>query len=234
MRGFIGWLLLVATLGGLAFVAAPIVAEPVIAGAVRAALPLGSGPVEVDVSVDTLGLLRGSVDRIRLTGTDLEATDASIGSLDVTADGIAIGDRSFDSMQGSLAGVVLRRPGGVRVAIEEITLTGAASAADVDARLKPETVVELAGSALAGAGLNAEGIELTDGGLRVSVLGQQANVAIGVVDGAVVVAGSVAGGSIVLFKPEPGEPWRITSVSVSPAGMDVHAVLDVAAALRAR
>ena len=50
-----------------------------------------------------------------------------------------------------------------------------------------------------------------------------------------VVAGSVAGGGqIVVFGPEPGDPWRISGVSVSPDGLEVHALVDLGAVLRSR
>lgn len=227
MRSFVGWLLLVAILGAIGFVAAPLVARPLIAQSVRAALPFAADPLEVDVAVDTLHLLTGSIDGIHVTGSHLETASATIGSLDVSAHDVSIGDHGFASMTGTLDTVVMHRPSGGDLPIDRITLSGASSAVDADALLGKAAVVELVQKALGDSGLPVDGIELTSGGLRLAVLGQRTEVAIGVVDGAVTIAGSVSGGSIVLFRPEAGDPWRITGVSMSPSGMDVHAVLDL-------
>jgi hypothetical protein len=229
VRTFLGWLLLVAILGTIAFASAPLVAQPLIAQGVRAALPFGADPLEVDVSVDTPHLLTGSIDAIHITGSHLETAGASIGSLDVTADDVSIADRGFASITGTLGAVVLHRPSGIGLPIDRITLSGASTAVHADALLGKETVVALVQAALADSGLAADAIELTNGGLRLTVLGQRTEVAVGVVDGAVTLggAGSIASGSIVVFRPQPGDAWRITGVSTSPSGMDVHAVLDL-------
>jgi hypothetical protein len=234
VRTFVGWLLLVAILGTIAFVAAPVVARPLIAQSVRAALPFAADPLEVDASVDTLHLLTGSIDTIHVAGSGLETTSASIGSLDVTARDVSIGNRGFASMTGTLETVVLHRPSGVDLPIDRITLSGASSAVEADALLGKASVIDLVKTALAGSGLPVGAVELTAGGLRLTVLGQPTAIAVGVTDGAVTLAGSVAGGSIVLFRPEAGDGWRITGVSTSPSGMDVHAVLDLDRLLASR
>jgi len=234
MRSLIGWLLLVAILGTIAYVAAPVVAQPLIAQSVRAALPFGADPLEVDASVDTFHLLTGSIDTIHVTGSGLETTSASIGGLDVTVHDISIGSHGFASMAGTLDAVVLHRPSGVDLAIDRITLSGASSAVEADALLGKASVIDLVKTALAGSGLPVGAVALTAGGLRVTVLGQPTTVAVGVADGAVTLAGSVAGGSIALFRPEAGDGWRITGVSTSPSGMDVHAVLDLDRLLASR
>jgi hypothetical protein len=227
VRTFLGWLLLVAILGTIAFVAAPLVARPLIVQSVRAALPFGADPLEADVSVDTLRLLQGSIDVIHVTGSHLETATATIGSLDVTATDVSIVDHGFASVSGTLEAVELHRAAQPALPIDRITLSGASNAVEADALLGKEPIVGIVQSALADSGLPVEGVELTNGGLRLTVLGQPTEVAVGVVDGAVTLAGSVAAGSIVLFRPEAGEAWRITAVSTSPSGMDVHAVLDL-------
>jgi hypothetical protein len=234
VRTFVGWLLLVAILGTIAFVAAPVVARPLIAQSVRAALPFAADPLEVDASVDTLHLLTGSIDTIHVAGSGLETTSASIGSLDVTARDVSIGNRGFASMTGTLETVVLHRPSGVDLPIDRITLSGASSAVEADALLGKASVIDLVTRVLVDSGLPVGAVELTAGGLRLTVLGQPTAIAVGVADGAVTLAGSVAGGSIVLFRPEAGDGWRITGVSTSPSGMDVHAVLDLDRLLASR
>jgi hypothetical protein len=65
----------------------------------------------------------------------------------------------------------------------------------------------------------------------VQVLGQRTDVAIGVVDGSLTIAGALAGGQIALFGPATGDPWRLAGVAITPDGLQVHASLDLDQAL---
>jgi len=235
MRSFLGWVLLVAVLGGLAFIFAPIVARTLVADAVRAASPFGSQPIDVEVDATALALLGGKVDSIHLTGANLAAGRLDVGSLDATADGVGILDRAFDSMTGTLSAVTLRRSDGTDLRAREVRLSGPSDAVDATADVGAAAALKIVRQALESAGLPSDNAELVDGGVRLSVLGQATTLALGAVDGSVTIAGSVAGGGpIVVFGPEPGDPWRITGVSVTTAGLDVHAVVDLGAMLRAR
>jgi hypothetical protein len=232
MRSFLGWVLLVAVLGGLAFLFAPIVARTLVADAVRAVSPFGSEPIDVEVDATAAGLLRGKVDSIRVTGANLAAGRLEIGNLDATATNIGILDRAFDSMTGTLGSVVLRRSDGSELRAREVQLSGPSDAVQATASVGPDAALRIVRQSLDGAGLPTGNAELVDGGVRLSVLGQQTTLALGAADGSVTIAGSVAGGSpIVVFGPEPGDPWRITGVSVSPDGLEVYATIDLAAVL---
>ena len=235
MRSFLGWVVLVAVLGTAAALLAPLVAQPLVAQAVRSVSPFGSQPLDVEVDADGLGLITGKITSIHVTGADLTASRLDIGSLDVTARDIGILDRSFASITGTLANVVMRRSDGTALQAREVQLSGASDAVEATARVGRDAALEIVRRALEGAGLPTEGLELIDGGVRVSVLGQRTDVAVGASDGAVAIAGSVAGGvPIVVFGPEPGDPWRITGVSVAPDGLQVEATIDLAAVLSAR
>src|SRR5438094_948880 len=155
VRSFLGWLLLIAIFGAIVFVAAPLVARPLVAQSVRAALPTRAGTVDVDVTVDTLHLLAGSIDQVHITGSHLENEGATVGSLDVTADNVSIGDRRFASITGTLKTVVLHRPSGVELPMDTITLSGPSSAVIADAVLGKQTVTQLVQAALADSGLAA-------------------------------------------------------------------------------
>ena len=235
MRGFLRWLLLVAVLGGVAFFLAPIVARPLVADAVRAASPFGSQPLEVDVDVDALGLLGGKVTRIHMTGANLSASGLEIAGLDVTATDVGILDRSFASIAGTLESVALRRSDGTEIQAREVRLAGPSDAVEATASVSRRAALDIVGRELAAAGLPTANLELIDGGIRVSVLGQRSDVALAAAGGAVTIAGSIAGGGpIVVFGPEPGDPWRVTGVAVSPNGLEVHTSIDLGAVLRAR
>jgi hypothetical protein len=233
MRTLLSWGLFVAILAGLAYVLAPLVARPLVADAVRAASPFGSAPLEVDVTADAIGLLQGRIDSVHLTGSDLTSERAPIGRLDITADNVGIIDRTFASMSGSLESVIMTRADGSSVQLARVDLSGPSDRLEATARIDRDAALAIVGQALASAGLPADGAELIDGGVRLSVLGQRTDVAIGVVDGAVSIAGSIAGGgSIVVFGPEAGDPWQITGVSASPNGLQVHALIDLGPLLR--
>ena len=235
MRSFLGWLILVALLGAVGYVAAPLVVRPLVADAVRAVSPFGAEPLEVDVDVDTLRLLRGTIDSVHVSGTNLTSERLVIGRLDATATSVALGDRSFSSMSGSLDGVVLRGSDGAEVQAQRVQLSGPSDAVEAVASLSPDAAIAIVRKALDEAGLSSENLALVDGGVRMSVLGQTADVALGAADGAVTIAGSNAGGgTIVVFGPEPGDPWRITGISVSPDGIEVNAVVDLGSLLRSR
>lgn len=231
MRSFLGWVSLVAILGAIAFVVAPVAAHPLVVEAVRAASPFGAAPLDVEVTLDPLGLLRGTIDRVHVTGSDLHARGATIGALDVTLTDVAIGDHSFGSIEGTLGSVVITRPDGTSVDVDRIGLSGPSTAVDATAGISHDAAVALVRDALAGAGLPAQGIELIDGGVRLEVLGQRTDVAIGVSDGSLTIGAAQAGGQIVLFAPSAADPWRLTNVAITPAGMQVQATADLAQGL---
>jgi hypothetical protein len=233
VRSFLGWVVLVAVFAAIAYLLAPVIARPLVADAVRAASPFGSEPLDVDVDADTLGLLRGTITSIHVTGTSLTETRLDVARLDVTVRDVGVLDRTFASLDGTLESVVLRRDDGAEMKAREVRLSGASDAVLATARAGREATLDLVGRALRGAGLPADGLELIDGGVRMSLLGQQTDVALGASDGALTIAGSIGGGgSIVVFGPEAGDPWRITGVSVSADGLEVHAVIDLGAVLR--
>jgi hypothetical protein len=233
MRTFLGWVSLMAILGAIAFVLAPTLLRPLIVDGVRAASPFGSEPLDVDVSLDTVGLLRGTIDRIHVTGANLQTAQATIGNLDLTGTDVSIGDHTFRSIAGSLDSVVIRRAEGGSIAVDRIDLSGPSDSVDATASISPAAAIALVRTALTDAGLPAVDVALINGGVRLQVLGQSTDVAIGVADGSMIITGSVAGGEIVLFGPAVGDPWRISAVAVTANGIQVHAVTDLESAIAA-
>lgn len=227
MRTFLGWVLLVAILGAIAFAVAPVVARPLVVDAVRAASPFDAQPLGIDVSVDSLNLIQGRIDRIHVTGTDLHAGGMTFGTLDVTATDVAIGDHSFDSIQGTLGSVVLTRSDGTSLDADRIVLSGPSTAVDATATIARDAAIAMVRGALTQAGLPTDGIELVDGGVRLQLLGQRTDVAIGVVDGSLTIAAALAGGQVVLLGPSAGDPWRLSGVTIAPTGMQVQAIADL-------
>ena len=235
MRTFIGWVLLVAVLGAAAYVLAPIVARPLIADAVLAASPFGGEPLNVDVAVSPTGLLRGTIDSIHVTGADLTTDRLAIGRLDVTASDVGVVDHAFTSMTGTLDAVELRRGDGSAIQASRVQLAGPSTEVEATAAVGRDATLDLVRGALEAGGLSTGNVALVDGGVRVTILGQPTVVTLGAADGAVTIAGSIAGGGpIVVFGPEPGDPWQITGVTVSSSGLEVRALLDLGPLLSGR
>ena len=233
MRSFLGWVVLIALLGAVAYVLAPMVVRPLVADAVRAVSPFGSEPLEVDATVSTDGLLRGTIDSIHVTGADLTSDRLLIGRLDITASGVGVLDRDVRSLTGSLETVAIRRADGMLLQASGVRLSGPSDAVVVAATVGREETIEIVRHALANPGLPAGDVALIDGGVRVYILGRRTDFSLGAVDGGIALAGSLAGGQpIAVFGPEPGDPWQITSVSATPDGLEVHALVDLGAALR--
>jgi hypothetical protein len=235
MRSFLGWAILVALLLAIGFVLAPIVVRPLIADAVRAVSPFGGEPLDVSVDVSTTGLLHGTIDSVHVIGASLASERLTIGHLDLTVSNVGIGDHSFSAVTGDLDDVALQRADAGDAHARRVTLTGPSDAVDATASIDKDSALAMVRAALASAGLPAGDLALTSTGVRLTVLGQSTEVALRVVDGSVAIAGSIAGaGSIVVFGPEPGDPWQITAVSVSPDGLDLRASLDLNSALSGR
>src|SRR5262245_57768700 len=124
MRGFFGFLvLLLVALAIAALVIVPAIVRPMVVEQVRQASPFEQ-PIEVEVDVDPLQLLLGSIREIRVTGANLEAEGAIIGSLDLTLSDVSTGSRTWRSLVGRLSNVQLPFVQRTNLVIETIDLTG--------------------------------------------------------------------------------------------------------------
>jgi hypothetical protein len=232
MRSLLGWGTLVGILLTAAFLVAPILVRPLVGEAVRAVSPFGGAPLQVDAEVSALALLQGRIDSIHVMGSDLTAGSVAIHGLDVTATDVAVGDHSFSSMTGQLASVSIAREGAARLEAERVQLSGSSQSVEATGTIGRDDALAMVRAALESAGMPAGDIALIDGGVRLTLLGQPTNVGLGVVDGAVTIAGAVAGGSIVVLAPEPGDRWQFTDVTASPEGVEVRALVDLGSLLR--
>jgi hypothetical protein len=64
-----------------------------------------------------------------------------------------------------------------------------------------------------------------DGGLRLSLAGVEVRAGISVEGGALVLRPGI-GGPILLFQPNPSDPWRLSEAYVSPSGITVRGTID--------
>ena len=226
MRGFLGIVvLLLVALVAAALVAVPTIVRPIVVDAVRAASPFGDQPIDVEVEIDPVALMLGSIDRIHVTGANLEAEGASIAGLDLTLTHVLTGDHTFRSMSGRLTGVSLPFVQSSTLVIDTIELSGRSGDVSAVVRLDLRAALALIGNAFADAGIAVESLELAEGGVAFVLFNQRVVVPVSVDTGALVIP-DVAGGLLVIVEPGPDDPWRITGVAVTPSGMEVQVSLE--------
>jgi hypothetical protein len=227
MRSLFGFIAFATVLivAGAALIVPPVVG-PMVATAVRAASPFGDQPLDVQVDVNALGLIRGFVSEIRVSGTNLGRDGVSIESLDVTAHGVGIGDHAFAETTGGLQGVSIPTDDGSVINVDRITLSGPSKALTAVAHLDRAGAVAFIQHALEVQGVAVTGLELTSGGIALVIFEQRVELQVGVQDGALVIPDMLGGGPLELLTPFPDDPWRLSSATLTTAGMDIDATVD--------
>ena len=235
MRNLLGFLAFVAVLIALvAGLVVPALVAPMVASAVRAALPFGSQPVDVQVSVDAIGFIRGFVGEIRISGKDLrdEDHDIPIGSVDVTFDGVGIGDHAFAAATGSLDAVTLPL-GDATLIVRRVVLAGPSTALTATAHLDRQAAIAFIQHAFDEQGVDIGDVDLATGGISFVAFEQQVQVPLAVADGALVVPDMLGAGTLELLAPAEGDAWRLTGATITTGGMDLVASVDATALLTA-
>ena len=236
MRGFLVFLVLaIVGLGAFVFFALPALVGPLVINAVRDALPFGDQSLQIDVSVSGLGLLDGRIDAIHVRGANLTARGAyagvSIGTLDLTALRVQIGNHAFDAVSGGLDNLQLPMTDGHSLSVTRVDVSGGSTAVSGAVHFSGKDAVAFITRTLAGQGVAATGVELGDGGVSLVVFGKRLEFALGVEGGALIVPDAPGGGSIPLLEPGTNDRWRLTGVSVTPDAIQLDAVMDADALL---
>ena len=234
MRSLLGFLVFIAAVVALvmAFAVPPLVA-PMVEAAVREASPFGDQPIDVEVDVDAIGLIRGFVSEIRISGEDLEKDDVRLGKVDLTVRGVRIDDTSFAGIDGGMSVVSVPFFGFDPLVVSRIELSGASDELAATASLDHDTALAFITRSFADQGVVASGFELIDGGVSVVIFEQRVDLAIGVADGAMVIMDVLGTGPLELLAPFPEDPWRLASVTASFAGLEIVAAVDAGALLAA-
>ena len=227
MRGFFGFVvLLLAALAVAALVLLPIVVRPMVADAVRGASPFGDAPLEVEVDINPVSLLLGTVDRIRVTGVGLQAEGADIAALDLTLTDVETGSHRFREASGRLTGVALPFVQATPLVIETIELSGGSGNLVATAIFDLRGTLALIGNAFAEAGIAVDSLEVVEGGVAFAFFDQRVVVPVGADGGELVIPDVAGAGPLVIVAPGPDDPWRITGVAIGPTGMEVDVSLE--------
>lgn len=229
MRSLLGFLAFIAVVIGLvgAFLVPTIVA-PMVAAAVREASPFGDQPLDVEVDVDAIGLLRGFVGEIRISGTDLEDDEVRIEDLAITVQGLRLDDRSFSAIEGGLQTVAVPLGGAEPLVVDRIALSGVSETVNATVQLDHDATLAFVTRTFADQGVEVRDIELIDGGVSVVIFEQRVPLAFAVADGALVIADLLGTGPMELLAPLPDDPWRLIAVTATLGGMELVASLDAA------
>lgn len=229
MRSLLGFLVFITIVVavGIALLVPAIVA-PMVAAAVREASPFGEQPLTVEVDVDAIGLLRGFVGEIRISGADLEQEGVAIGDLAITVQNVRIDDRSFTAIDGGLESVAVPLVDGEPLPVERIELTGASDAVTASARLDYAATLAFITRSFDVQGVDARDVELIDGGVSIVIFEQRVALALAVADGALVIADLLGTGPMELLAPLPDDPWRLVGVTATSGGMEIVAAVDTA------
>jgi hypothetical protein len=234
MRSLLGFVAFVAVLVGIgAALLVPPLVGPMVVSAVRNASPFGTQSMDVQADVDAIGLIRGFVREIHVSGKGLDRDGATIETLDVRAHGVGIGDHAFAESSGGLEGVSIPTDDGSVIRIDRISLSGPSTALLAKARLERASALAFVQHALDAQGVAVSDLQLTNGGISLVIFEQRVELQVGVQDGALMILDMLGGGPLELLTPFPNDPWRLTAATVTTAGMDIEAVVDVAALLSA-
>lgn len=233
MRGCLSVLVLGAVfLAGSVWFAGP----PLAAGLVTIALQasgLSADRVGVQVTADPpLELAAGRADRVVIRATGARWRGVRFASLDVSLGDVDLPARTAATADGRLDGVELDTVGGQPV-IADVVLEGSADAASTTVRIAAATVEAVAIDAFEtrfDARPSAARLVAPDA-IRVELGGRTVSSRLSIDRGGAVVA-TANGETIVLFTPNAGLPLRLSSLAVTPSGLQLRGTLDVGALLR--
>lgn len=227
MGRFLGFLVFFLLLvSGFVLIVLPLLLGPFLTNLVRDA-GLKSDTLSVSVAPFDPTLLLGRARKITLIASNVDASPATIGSIDLSIGDANYFGRSFKTVSGTLNDVSLTVNGKDNVRIGDISVDGPANAANATAHFSAadtDRLIRLAGER---AGLTIDQVRVGDSGVTVKVSGIESNAKLAVSGGALVLDPGV-GGAIVLLQPAPSDPWTLSEAWVDADGLNVRAVVDVA------
>jgi hypothetical protein len=225
LAGLIRFVLFAAVLVALlVFVGIPVVAQTLIANAVRDA-GLQAHGVEVQVDLLGMGVFSGRAPAVRIQASDVGVPRAVIGDMDVTLRDVSVSDRSFASMSGRLTDVRVSGPNGRDFTIGSIDVDGTPEDTRARGHVSREEAERFVADAARDAGVDLDSVTLANG--RVVLEGGGGTTA-----GDLRVAGDALilerddGEAVVLLAPTPTDDWRLQDVRVTDDGLRVDVSVD--------
>ena len=205
----------------------PIIARPMIVAAVQDASPFGDQHLDIDVDCNVFGLLQGTVDRIRVRGSDLTRGNTTIGAVDVSLTDVATSGTTFRGATGTLASIRVPLDDANAITIDEVKLDGPSRDLHATATLDHAAATRLIEWAFADGGVSVTGVELGSGTVAFQIFGTRAEVPLGVDNGSVVIVDPFGQGDFELITPGRNDGWAFTGAGVTPDGLTIAATIDV-------
>jgi hypothetical protein len=186
---------------------------------------LRSSTLDVTVAALDPTLLLGRSRQVRLVATDVDASPARIGRMDIAVGDASYLDRSFETVDGELADVEVDVRGDT-AHIASIRVDGPADAATALATLTPTQTEQLVRMAAQRVGVSIDSVLVTDSGVIVQIAGIDAQARLAVQGGALLLDPGV-GVAVVLLQPAPSDPWTIEEAWITADGLNVRGTVDM-------
>lgn len=224
MAGFLRFVLwFVLLIGLLVLVVLPLALGPLLAQQLRDR-GLQADTVNVSVALFDPGLLLGHSRSITVEATGVSAGPAKIGHAKVTLGDVGLFDQTFATVSGELDNISVTASGET-ISIDQVQLSGPATAADAIGRLSRTQAEQLVMTVAQRQGLALDQVTFSDSGASVSAHGFVSPAQVAVRGGALIFDPGI-GGTIVLLQPAPSDPWSIDEAWVSASGLNVHGIVD--------
>jgi len=223
--GFLRFLAFFAVLAAvLVLVVVPLAAGPLLTQMVRDQ-GVRSSNLAVTVALFDPTMLLGRSRSMHVSADDVDMSDATIGSLELTLNDISFFDQTWEQVDGEIRDIRVTT-GGQTFVVDTLTVSGPADAANATVRLSADETESLIRFAAEREGLRIDDVAFSDTGVRVDLAGVQADARLDVRGGALVLVPPSGEGGVALIQPAPSDPWQLSEAWVSDEGLNLRGTVD--------
>jgi len=223
--GFLRFLAFFAVLAAvLVLVVVPLAAGPLLTQMVRDQ-GVRSSNLAVTVALFDPTILFGRSRSMHVSADDVDMSDATIGSLELTLNDISFFDQTWEQVDGEIRDIRVTT-GGQTFVVDTLTVSGPADAANATVRLSADETESLIRFAAEREGLRIDDVAFSDTGVRVDLAGVQADARLDVRGGALVLVPPSGEGGVALIQPAPSDPWQLSEAWVSDEGLNLRGTVD--------
>jgi hypothetical protein len=223
--GFFRFLAFFAVLAAvLVLVVAPLAAGPLLTQTVRDQ-GVRSSNLAVTVALFDPTILLGRSRSMHVSADDVEMSPATVGSVELTLGDVSFLDQTWARVDGEMRDIRVTTAGQT-FAVDTMTVDGPADAANATVRLSADETESLIRFAAQREGLRVEDVQFSDTGVRVALLGVEADARLEVRGGALVLVPPTGQGGVALIQPAPSDAWQLSEAWVSDEGLNLRGTVD--------
>jgi hypothetical protein len=175
-------------------------------------------------------ILLGHADKIRLTSSQVSVDDLHAATIDVTLNDVALVDRTFGTVDGTLTGVRVPAPTGDAITVETVTLQGESTAASATMTISQAEAERVAEAQLKGAVVKLAAPDK----VTITLNGKTEPGRLVVKNGSLmVIPDSSALPSLTIIAAGKGNPFQLTSASVGASTITLVGTIDLQSLLGA-